>query len=130
MEDIFMQSISEIAQIAYNALECEKQLLDEYRTPEAVLDYLQNDKNFISLSEIIKAVMVKAQICEYNTPLSTYVDALFLRLIKQDEECNYKTIPKNTVRNWLNGTSRSIRKRFTVIKICFALSLALDKSKD
>ena len=130
MEDIFMQSISEIAQIAYNALECEKQLLDEYRTPEAVLDYLQNDKNFISLSEIIKAVMVKAQICEYNTPLSTYVDALFLRLIKQDEECNYKTIPKNTVRNWLNGTSRSIRKRFTVIKICFALSLDLDKSKD
>lgn len=130
MEDIFMPSISEIAEIAYNALECEKQLLDKYRTPEAVLDYLQNDENFISLSEIIKAVMVKAQICEYNTPLSTYVDALFLRLIKQDKECNYKTIPKNTVLNWLNGTSRSIRKRFTVIKICFALGLDLDESKD
>ena len=125
-----MPSISEIAEIAYNALECEKQLLDKYRTPEAVLDYLQNDENFISLSEIIKAVMVKAQICEYNTPLSTYVDALFLRLIKQDKECNYKTIPKNTVLNWLNGTSRSIRKRFTVIKICFALGLDLDESKD
>ena len=125
-----MPSISEIAEIAYNALECEKQLLDKYRTPEAVLDYLQNDENFISLSEIIKAVMVKAQICEYNTPLSTYVDALFLRLIKQDKECNYKTIPKNTVLNWLNGTNRSIRKRFTVIKICFALGLDLDESKD
>ena len=39
MEDIFMQSISKITKIAYNALEYEKQLLDECRNPGAVLDY-------------------------------------------------------------------------------------------
>jgi hypothetical protein len=39
MEDIFMQSISEITKIAYNALEYEKQLLDECRNRGAVLDY-------------------------------------------------------------------------------------------
>ena len=39
MEDIFMQSISEITKIAYNALEYEKQLFDECRNMGSFLDY-------------------------------------------------------------------------------------------
>lgn len=113
-----------ITQLAFKAISDDQLLLDKYSTPEAVLDYLEDTKNFKNLSDQLKETMREAGVCDENSSQEHYVDTLYERLVKQDTECGKeKTRNINTVKRWLNGTTQSIRYRTDVIEICFALEL-------
>lgn len=119
--------MGEITKMAYNAITNDELLFEKCETPEAVLDYLQDESSLKSLSMIIKDAMISSDICndicDYSVELSVFTKKLYSLLRKQSEECGKTAPPENTVRRWLNGETKSIRKRLTVIEICFALKL-------
>lgn len=136
--------MGDVTKLAYRAVTDELALLNEFSTPESVLDYLQNENEpeainiflhnneaFRGLSSVLKYIMVKAGICNESDPDSLFSDRLYEKLVKQDTECgNTKDRKKITVTRWINGKTASIRYRDSVIEICFALGLDLDLTNE
>ena len=120
---------SSVTALALRAITDEQLLIDRYSTPEAVLDYLQNEKNFKELSALLKETMVNAGVCKETDPQSSFISELYRRLVEQDTACGITTKRSNAaVKNWITGKTKSIRYRNSVIELCFALKLDLEQS--
>lgn len=136
--------MGKVTKMAYRAVTDEQALLNEFSTPESVLDYLRNENEpeainiflhskeaFRGLSSVLKYIMLKAGICNESDPDSRFADKLYEMLLKQDSECgNAGNRKKITVSRWINGETLSIRHRDSVIEICFALGLDLSLTNE
>lgn len=92
--------MGKVTKMAYRAVTDEQALLNEFSTPESVLDYLRNENEpeainiflhskeaFRGLSSVLKYIMLKAGICNESDPDSRFADKLYEMLLKQDSEC-------------------------------------------
>lgn len=129
-------NMGSVTQLALRAITDEQLLQDKYSTPEEVLDYLQEESNFKSLSTLLKETMIAAGVCTESDPESNFINELYNRLVKQDKDCKKdKKRNKITIERWVTGKeisgtkSKSIRYRNDAIEICFALNLNLDLSR-
>ena len=121
-----------VTQLAYRAVTDEQLLMEQYSTPESVLDYLQNEANFKSLSEILKETIVKAGICNESDEQSLFAKELSGRLLNQYKDCEIakkSSSVKTKVKRWLSGYTKSFDDRYTAIEVCFALGLNLELSR-
>ena len=119
----------DVTNLAYQAISSDDLLLERYADPEAVLDYLRDGGHFRTLSEQLKETMADAGVCARDTDTAAFVEALYTRLVRQDESVGRtEKRPRNSVRRWLNGQFRYIRQRRDVIEICFALGLTLPQA--
>lgn len=117
---------SDITQMAMQAISDEDLVLQQYATPEAVLDYLQNESNFKTLSDQLKETMCQTGLCTPQSTTGDCVDILYSSLVEQDITLGRTdNRPRNNVRRWLNGQFKYIRNRRDLIEICFALKLSL-----
>lgn len=116
-----------ITDLAFEAID--EDLMEKYSTPEEVLEFLEDEDHFKSLSDILKETMINAGICSKEDTLSVFTKELYCRLSKQDIECGNKARSDVTVKRWLSGYTKSIRHRYDAIEICFALNLNFDLSK-
>lgn len=121
-----------ITQLAYKAIDDYDLLVEQCSTPEAVLEYLHDEKHFKDLATLLKETMVHVGICKEDDSTSSFVDALCTRLQDQEQDCGRieKSNGRKTVRDWLSGKTKSIRNREDVIEICFALKLNLEAATD
>ena len=115
-----------VTQLAFRAITEDQLLWGKYATPEAVLDFLEDESNFKSLSNQLKETMIKIGLCEATSPQSAFVKELYERLLKQDVECGKeKSRNDATVKRWLSGHTKSIKYKDDVMEVCFALELDL-----
>lgn len=123
--------MKEVTKIALRSIEDDRLLTNRYLTPEDVLDYLQDESHFKSLSDVLKETMVKAGICRESDAPSVFTNELYTRLQQQDADCG-KTDKRAriTVDRWISGFTKRIRYRYDVIEICFALNLDTTLSRE
>ena len=100
---------------------------EEYCSPEKSLEFLNVRDNFMSISKELARVMDQADIGMTD---ENKIDELFNRLKCLDNASTQDepAISKNAVRGWFRKDS--VPDRHNAIKICFALSLSAEQSKD
>ena len=124
-------NMGSVTQLAYNNLQDEQQLMEQFLTAEDALDYLQNEDNFKNLSTILKETMVKAGVCNETDPQSRFAKELHKRLVAQDVTCGKgNERSEAAVKRWISSYTKRIDYRNTAIEICFALELDKDLSRD
>ncbi len=121
-----------ITQLAYKAIDDYDLLVEQCSTAEAVMEYLQDEEHFKELAALLRETMIQAGVCGENDSQNIFVDALYTRLQIQDQACGRpeKINGRKTIRDWLSGSTKSIRNREDVIEICFALKLNLEAATD
>lgn len=166
------EKMGETTQLAYNFIKEDLLIMNDELDPMDVLDFLDDEENFKRISGLLKETMITAGIpsetCElikeYSTvgsflddvrdkkitPLnesdspSSFANALYSLLSKQEGECEYqnrkKPWAKITITRWFSEdkkdqesksrTSESIKNRDDAIAICFALGLDYPASRD
>ena len=125
------QPLGDVTYLAYQAVSDEELIMDQYADPEKVLDFLREENHFKTLSEQLKETMAAAGVCPGDADTPVFVDALYNRLVRQDESIGRtEKRPRNSVRRWLNGQFHYIRQRRGLIEICFALGLTLPGGKE
>ena len=99
----------------------------EYLTPDECLEYLRNPLNFNSLSTELTRHMQSLGFGqttgELAKALSSRIDMLSL------ENANEKKNMKSSAGKWLSGEKKGM-ERITAIRICFALELDDEQSRD
>ena len=126
-------------QDAYNKLLKELYERNQFKDPDKALEYLKNNKNFKSLSDQLKEVMIKAKMCEEDSDTIKLSNSLFNALSLQDAEQedshkrrtddgDFRPFNKNTIKGWFNGTTTRIKNREDMIRICFALHLSYEEA--
>lgn len=132
---------------AYETLRDDKLIREKYATPGDVLDHLKGEEDFKSLSENIREAMITSGLCSVDSPQSTFIDILYVRLHELESSIP-ETMPdlngsslytdkhvksifkktftaKETVKRWINGTTHRTNDYNTLLKICFCLELDL-----
>ena len=127
-------TFSEFTQYAYNNIDDDDLVTTEYLTPGECFEYLADDSNFKSLSDVLTEAMIKNGLCSIDDPVTNKIDILYKLLHEQAIQCpvleeNNKTL-RLRIRRWFSGEIKSIRTRFDAIAICFALKLTLKSSTD
>ncbi len=111
---------------------CDDQNMESiYSNPDKILDYLQDNANFRTLSSLIKDTMIKAGVCNSASDDSMFKQILTDLLFQTENECTGKA-NKDSIRNrvsrWIDGTVKSIERAESAIEICFALNLNLEET--
>ena len=127
------EKIKSVTELAMDAITDEKSIAQYYSDPIKVLDYLSEEQNFKTLSEVLIETMIAAKICKEDCAQDDFEKELVNRLVKQDAECGRLKETKKRmnisrsaeVHKWLSGETKCLTYREDVIEVCFALGLNL-----
>lgn len=112
------ENIGKTTETALNAIR-NQLTMDE----KEVIKYLKNSKNFKLLPDLLKETMVLAGKANENSTQTELVNTLDSLLSEVDKSCGDSPKSPKTLKRWMDGTTKSIRDRIDVVKLCFALEL-------
>ena len=120
-----------ITETAWQRIYDDQNMESMYSNPNKILYYLHDNSNFRSLSSVIKDTMIDAGVCDSTSDNSLFKKILTDLLFQTESECtanaNKDSIRKKVSR-WIDGTTKSIERVESALKICFALNLSLKET--